>query len=770
MRIPRSGIRARIYGGTGILVALGLLLAGIAVAELATINRQVAAMAARSENSTRILEVERLLEVTGRSALGYWLSGDATILKQGSEADASAETLLKQAIAASPEAAERSAFQSVVKGIADFRRTRNVLVIMTDQVAGLRHDLADGGDAIVRQDAQLTDAIAATGNPALTAAAWSAARSVMQADSDVWRFFAAPDAQRQAAFKASAERALDALGQLLAAGLSDELQSRATTVISGLAVYLSNFEQLSDQILKQRELFDQQMRPQVDRLLASVRSVTEAQRRSLDATKQATQGLIARTILLQKTIAGAGFLAGVLIALLVCRGIIRPLADMTAAMARLAAGDTASGIPAPAANDEIGAMAKAVEVFRQGAIARAELEAAQQVQEHRAAAEKRLALTNMAEAIEQQTNQALDRIGRQTGVMAATADAMAASAGRTGTAAQTAAAGAAQSLASAQTVAGAAEQLAASVREIGGQASQSIAVVGRAIGAGRATRETIAALNERVANIGAVAGMIGEIAARTNLLALNATIEAARAGDAGKGFAVVASEVKQLATQTARSTEEIGRQLGEVRAATGASVTAVDQIERTIGEIETIAGSIAAAVEQQGAATAEIARNVAESAATAQDMAQRVTEVSGEAEQTSRRAAELHADATGLKTAVGELKRSLVQIVRTSTNEVDRRQHPRYAVDLACHVTAPGHGAHAARLADLSESGANVRAGPPLPTGAGGTLRIDGLAATVPFVVRSTAEGTLHLAFDVNDAMAAALRAFLDGLPRAQAA
>ena len=108
--------------------------------------------------------------------------------------------------------------------------------------------------------------------------------------------------------------------------------------------------------------------------------------------------------------------------------------------------------------------------------------------------------------------------------------------------------------------------------------------------------------------------MIGEIAAKTNLLALNATIEAARAGDAGKGFAVVASEVKALATQTARSTEEIARHIGEVRDATGASVAAVARIEQTIGEINAIAGSIAAAVEQQGAATAEIARNVAETA------------------------------------------------------------------------------------------------------------------------------------------------------------
>src|SRR5207248_5333196 len=142
------------------------------------------------------------------------------------------------------------------------------------------------------------------------------------------------------------------------------------------------------------------------------------------------------------------------------------------------------------------------------------------------------------------------------------------------------------------TVASAAEQLAASIHEIGGQVEHSAAVVARAVDAGRETRETIGALNDEVARIGAVADMIGEIAAKTNLLALNATIEAARAGDAGKGFAVVASEVKQLATQTARSTEEITRHIAQVRTATGASVAAVGRIEQTITEINAIAGSI----------------------------------------------------------------------------------------------------------------------------------------------------------------------------------
>jgi methyl-accepting chemotaxis protein len=197
--------------------------------------------------------------------------------------------------------------------------------------------------------------------------------------------------------------------------------------------------------------------------------------------------------------------------------------------------------------------------------------------------------------------------------------------------------------------------------------------VSRAVAAGNETRTTVEALNGQVQRIGAVADMISEIAAKTNLLALNATIEAARAGDAGKGFAVVASEVKQLATQTARSTEEIARHLGEVRAATAASITAVGHIEATIGEMNAIAGSIAAAVEEQGAATSEIARNVSETATAANEMTKRITEVSTEAEQTGQRTGQVSAETTALHSKVGELKESVLRVVRTSIAELDRQ-------------------------------------------------------------------------------------------------
>jgi len=319
-------------------------------------------------------------------------------------------------------------------------------------------------------------------------------------------------------------------------------------------------------------------------------------------------------------------------------------------------------------------------------------------------------------------------------------------------------------------VASAAEQLAGSIREIGAQVGQSSASVGKAVEAGRETRATIEALNEKVGRIGVVADMISDIAAKTNLLALNATIEAARAGDAGKGFAVVAGEVKQLARQTARSTEEIGRHLGEVRAATAASVTAVGRIEHTIAEIDAIAGSIAAAVEEQGAATSEIARSVAETATAAHVMTARIAEVSSEAEKTGRQAEGVHVEIGGLATAVGDLRHSVIRVVRTSTLEVDRRHSPRYPTNLPCHLELADGSTHAARAHYLSDGGSFIESGPSMQPGDRGVLRLDGIRLDLPFTVRDAPDGALHVAFALDPAAVASFHAVVEQLGQRPAA
>ena len=291
-----------------------------------------------------------------------------------------------------------------------------------------------------------------------------------------------------------------------------------------------------------------------------------------------------------------------------------------------------------------------------------------------AAAERdsRQALRKMAETIEQDAGLAVETVSSLTTDMSATAVAMSATAARTGHNASEAAAAAGQTLLTAQTVASAAEQLSASIGEIMQQVSHSSMAAQKAVVAGRGARDSIEALSQQAQQIGQVTEAIADIAARTNLLALNATIEAARAGDAGKGFAVVASEVKQLATQTARSTEDITRQISAVRQATAHAAAEVAQMVTMIGEIDGITTSVAAAVEEQSAATSEIARSVGATAGAATQMSQRTDDLRGAAGETDRQAAAVRQTAGVLETAVQQLREAVVRVVRASTRSDDR--------------------------------------------------------------------------------------------------
>jgi methyl-accepting chemotaxis protein len=456
------------------------------------------------------------------------------------------------------------------------------------------------------------------------------------------------------------------------------------------------------------------------------------------------------------------------LAIAVGQGITRPIASLTGTMRQLAGGDLAAEVPEQARRDELGAMAAAVVVFKASMIAAGDL--AQEAVRLRMQADTQSALVAMADAIEAEAGAALAEVHARTAAMTETATDMSGSATRTGRSAESAAAAAEQALETSQSVASAADQLAASIGEIGNQVGQSAAVANRAVAAGHETRATIEALNGQVARIGAVAEMISEIAGKTNLLALNATIEAARAGEAGKGFAVVASEVKALATQTARSTQDIGRHIDEVRNATSAAVAAVARIEETIGEINAIASGVASAVEKQAAATTGIAFNVAETAAAAHEMSGRITEVSTEAEQTEHHALSVRENAAALEVAVADLRHAIIRVVRTSTTEVDRRRATRFPVDLPCRLNVAG-GSHTARLADLSATGAHLRDAPSLAPGGRGTASLDGVATPLPFVVRSTDDrGALHVEFELDEPARLALCALLDRLQQRHAA
>jgi methyl-accepting chemotaxis protein len=471
------------------------------------------------------------------------------------------------------------------------------------------------------------------------------------------------------------------------------------------------------------------------------------------STARADTTIAEGTLLLSAVGAGALIVVCGLLFLIIQRAT-SPIIALTRSMTQLSAGTLDAAIPALDRSDEVGRMARAVEVFKQNAIERVRMAEENRQQEARAAAEKHSALIAMAETIEAEAGSAMDSVAARTDDIAATAEAMSASATRTGQSARGAAAAASDALANAQTVTEAAEQLSSAIREISRQVSHSSEVVGRAVSAGTDTRATMSTLNEQVGRIGNVADMISDIAAKTNLLALNATIEAARAGDAGKGFAVVASEVKALASQTARSTQEIAQHIEQVRGATDASVTAVGRIEETIAELNAIAGSIAAAVEQQAASTAQIARNVGQTAAAANEMTSRIGEVSTEAERTGGHSSKVRDDTAALVRMFGDLKHSLVRIVRSSTSEAERRGEPLTTADLACQVTVAGTAPFAARVINISPLGAAIQTNATLDRGARGHLKMHQLGTDLPFAVRGAAGDMVDVTFDLDAATA----------------
>ena len=240
------------------------------------------------------------------------------------------------------------------------------------------------------------------------------------------------------------------------------------------------------------------------------------------------------------------------------------------------------------------------------------------------------------------------------------------------------------------------------------------------------------------------------ISSQTNLLALNATIEAARAGAAGKGFAVVASEVKALATQAAKATEEITRQINEVRAITQDAVESVARVGAQILHIDEISSSVAAAIEEEAAATGEISRNVTQTAAAAQEVSSRIGEVASDAQTTMNTAMTVCEAASSVADNVAHLRNVLVQVVRTSTKEADRRQSPRYQVDLPGRIVVAGR-EQTVTVRDLSISGALLAPGLALPVGSRGTLALDAYRRRLEFQVVSAEDAAIHLLFDLKD-------------------
>jgi methyl-accepting chemotaxis protein len=411
-------------------------------------------------------------------------------------------------------------------------------------------------------------------------------------------------------------------------------------------------DQATDIYNNQSEPIYKKAKEALDTLVAA--EVREAEKEAGEATL-----FVHETIIHSAVAALIAAILSVIIAGMFEKTVLRMILRITEKMRILSGGDLTVAIDGTERGDEIGAMAKALQIFKDTALQAEKMREDQKLAEIKADQDRRAALHAMADTFEQDISSIVHAVSAASTELRASSQSMSSTAEETNTQSSSVAAASEQASANVQTVASAAEELTASIAEISTRVSEASGISKRAVDEARQTNERVEKLVQAAAKIGDVTDLINDIATQTNLLALNATIEAARAGEAGKGFAVVASEVKNLSAQTAKATEDITIQIQAIQTETRDTVTAIQSISQTINLINEIASAIAAAVEEQSAAAREISRNVQEASEGTHLVASNIISVKEAAGQTGHAANDVLVASDELSRHASELRHQI---------------------------------------------------------------------------------------------------------------
>jgi methyl-accepting chemotaxis protein len=347
----------------------------------------------------------------------------------------------------------------------------------------------------------------------------------------------------------------------------------------------------------------------------------------------------------------------------VTRRIIRPLHTMRDAMLKVASGDLGVDTGYAQRRDEIGALAGALETFKQQAVDKLRIEE-QERERNAGATTRQQAIEGYVGEFESRVRLTLNQLNDASNEMRTTSTDLSKVSDQTNSRVEVAEQASGEASMNVESVASASHELSVSIGDISRQASHAAGIASRAVNRARETDDTVQGLAKTAAGIGEVIGLINSIAAQTNLLALNATIEAARAGEAGRGFAVVASEVKSLASQTAKATDEISEQIADIQKVASEAIEAIQGIGGIIGEVNEVATAIAAAVEQQGAATQEISRNTQYAAQGTRNVSENIAGVKADADAAATAAENVKHASETLETQSLELSNQVTEFLK----------------------------------------------------------------------------------------------------------
>ncbi|WJR78724.1 HAMP domain-containing methyl-accepting chemotaxis protein [Bradyrhizobium sp. NP1] len=664
LRLPTLRFRGKVLAGFGVVLAISAASMGFAYLGFERVSDGVAAYRNSVAEADLARNIDREL-ISYRSAARYYiLTGREEDAASALAAEKSLKEAIDQALSDARDRARRESVRKLADEFKNFVSTfADIIRVKRESAQLVQNQLSRGGNMFRYK----LDDIAGTASETESQAIEFGAKQVtaqFQAASALANTFAinsdktvANSALARLKFVGNSLAAISATDEKLAAGLKE-----ATKLLDeyrqALSTLIENTQTIEDLVTQMSGAAGAIMQG-----ASTMKADLVADQRRLEAESDA---IIAATERLIIMLAAGGFLLGGVLALLLGRGISRPMIAMCKAMHELAGGKFDVVLPGLGRKDEIGEMARAVEEFKLQAIAKAERDAAaQDAHNKEAGAARRAELIRFADDFESTVGSIVSNVSASAVQLESAAGTLTRTAETTQNLSSEVAGASEEASASMQSVATATEELSASVDDIGKRVRDSSRIAEAAVVQAQQTDERIGKLSCAAQEIGDVVKLITAIAEQTNLLALNATIEAARAGDAGRGFAVVASEVKSLASQTARATEEISNHISGMQDATRESVTAIKAIGSTIGQISAIATSISEAVAQQSSATQEIARSVQNVAQGTQQSAASIMQVNRGATETGSASEDVLSSASTLSTESTRLRAELDRFMAT---------------------------------------------------------------------------------------------------------